>query len=125
MTTTDIKDELIEFCKSSCILIFKENIERFTEICSCKTADLDDKKNYEEEDYIPFSYKTFDLRINDILDEYQSMKTNFHYRNSKMKESIKISHITIQMRLSSLNSSLFYTYHSRNHVLIGNDQVIY
>jgi hypothetical protein len=70
-------------------LFFNEKREKFIKRYAIKRANLNYKKNCEEEGYNAFNKKIFGLRLNSIVNKLSTTKSKSHSRYYLIQEWIK------------------------------------
>jgi hypothetical protein len=86
---TDIKLEMMDVCKESCLLFFEEKIDKFIKGYEMKKAYSDYKKYCQGEGYNAFSNKTFSLRLGDVVNKMSTTKNKNHFRYYLIKDRVK------------------------------------
>jgi hypothetical protein len=71
---TDIKNDMIESCKESCLLFFEDNISKFMKRYPGKLAYIDYVKFFKDENYMPFSNTKFGLKLKDVVNIHKTTK---------------------------------------------------
>jgi hypothetical protein len=86
---TDIKNDMIESCKESWLLLFEDNISKFMKRYPRKLAYFDYVKFCKDENYIPFSNTKFGLKLKNVVDCFQTTKDYKTVRYYQIKEDVK------------------------------------
>jgi hypothetical protein len=85
----DIKNDRIESCKESWLLFFEDNISKFMQRYSRILAYNDYVKFCKDENYMPFSYTKFGLKLKDVVDVHKTTKNYKTIRYYMIKDEVK------------------------------------
>jgi hypothetical protein len=85
----DIKNDMIESCKESCLLFFEDIISKISKRYPCYIAYLDYRKFCKDETYLPFRNKKFGLKLKRVVDIHKTTQNNKTVRYDKIKNDIK------------------------------------
>jgi hypothetical protein len=83
-----MKTQMMEACKESWQLFFKDNILKFKDKYNSPIAYLDYCNFCENEKYQPFGKKIFRLKILSLIDEKTTTKDKKIFRYFKIKDNV-------------------------------------